>query len=173
MGLGQRLAHSIASSSSPGSARSRRSARAPARTALATVRRSPREPDACALRARMQAFAREQRPAARGLLVVGAHRAEQLLARHHAGFRIVGGLTIIMAASVSLLVRARSQFRSSPTAPLLDERAAPESTSLTTFFGRTPLRRDRDPARLRVEQESGLPSRPGRRRPDRPGSSPI
>ena len=99
----------------PGSARSRRSARAPARTAPSTtVRCVAREADACAFRARVQPFAREQRAGFRELLVVPAHRGEKLLASaSHRLRNSLVALTIIMKRTVRVSLLARFRGRSS------------------------------------------------------------
>src|SRR5438552_7660572 len=50
-----------------------------------------REPDARALRARVQPFAREHHAGLHQLLVELPHRGEELLVGHHAGFRVLAG----------------------------------------------------------------------------------
>ena len=88
IGLGQRLAHSIASSSDAASISQK-----PAITSFQGKGRRPRS--ACCprthartFRARVQPFAREQRTGLRQLLVVLAHGGEKLFPRHDAGFGV-------------------------------------------------------------------------------------
>ena len=154
MGLGQRLAHAIASSSELAwiSQKPAISSCAGANGPLATVRRSPENRTRAPFALGCNPSPASSAPALRELLVVGAHRAEQLLARHHAGFGIVGGFDDHHEPHrpVSSLIRVPSQFGSS----LATRSTPPGRTSGSgidkpdDFFGRTPLRRDRDPARL-------------------------
>ena len=91
IGFGQRLTHSIASSSDLtwNSQKPAISSLVSANGPSMTVRSLPLEAHARALRARLEALAREHHAGLDQLLVVLAHRGEQLLAGHLAGLAVL------------------------------------------------------------------------------------
>src|SRR5262249_54235188 len=93
------------------------------------------ESDACALRTRVEPFAREHHAGLHQLFVELSHRGQQLLVRHHPRLRVLGGLDYRHESHRGLSSLFRVASRASASGLYLrDERTSTISTGPRIFL---------------------------------------